>query len=217
LVRIAAPAQGAALSEADSVFSALATSAAGPVQPASLLAVAQEDPEVEAFSPEQPGRAERGAEPRQARVLPDLLSLSRASEPLSPAAEKHSALSRKQQSPGMQEWAEPGAAETSPDLDQVIRFGACQQYGEPPEIEGPAPPTRRDRCCRARGFAARPEPRGHYEPRDRLTQAGPSLARSLPRLDVSSGMSESQAPGQASAPAGSLCEVETSLNPDTLD
>ena len=110
------PAQGAALSEADSVFSALATSAAGPVQPASLLTVAQEDPEVEAFSPEQPGRAERGAEPRQARVLPDLLSLSRASEPLSPAAEKRSALSRKQQSPGMQEWAEPGAARRRPTL-----------------------------------------------------------------------------------------------------
>ena len=71
----------------------------------------------------------------------DLLSLSRASEPLSPAAERHSALSRKQQSPGMQEWAEPGAAETSPDLDQVVRFEACQQYGEPPEIEGPAPPS----------------------------------------------------------------------------
>src|SRR5215204_2074979 len=78
------PAQKAALSEAHQVFRRLGVSTPGSVQATGLHAVAQQGPEVEVVAPEQPRAAGRGAEPRQARVLPDLLSLSRAGAPPAP-------------------------------------------------------------------------------------------------------------------------------------
>jgi hypothetical protein len=81
------PAQEAALNEAHHVFRVLGVSIPGPVQAAGLHAVAQQGPEVEVVAPEQPRAAGRGADPRQARVLPDLLSLSGAGAPLSPETE----------------------------------------------------------------------------------------------------------------------------------
>src|SRR3954451_17995646 len=62
------PAQEAALSEAHQIFRTLGVSTPGPVQAAGLHAVA----EVEVVAPEQSRAAGRGAEPRQARILPDL-------------------------------------------------------------------------------------------------------------------------------------------------
>ena len=129
------PAQEAALSEAHQVFRTLGVSTPGPVQAAGLHAVAQQGLKVEVVAPEQPRAAGRGAEPRQARILPDLLTLSRAGEPPSPEAEKRSAPHRKPQSPTMQERVE---AEASPGLDHVALRDAGQEHSEPAEMEAPA-------------------------------------------------------------------------------
>jgi hypothetical protein len=131
------PAQEAALSEAHQVFGTLGVSTPGPVQAAGLHAVAQQGPEVEGVAPEQPRAAGRGAEPRQARILPDLLTLVRVGEPPSPEAEKCSAPRRKLQSPKVQGLVEP-AAETSPGLDHVALLDAGQEHSEPAEMEAPA-------------------------------------------------------------------------------
>src|SRR3954462_473680 len=109
------PAQEAALSEAHSVFSRFAISAPGPAETSAPLRVEPRRLEHEAIGPEQPRRAERRAEARPARILPDLLTLARAGEPPSPEAEKRSAPRRKPQSSKMQERFDP-AAETSPGL-----------------------------------------------------------------------------------------------------
>src|SRR3954463_15764949 len=105
-----------------------------PAQAAGLHAVAQQGPEVEVIAPEQPRAAGRGAEPRQARILPDLLSLSRAGAPFSPEAEKRSA----PHSPKVEERVEPGAAEMSPDLNETARLDAGHEDGEHAEMEAPA-------------------------------------------------------------------------------
>jgi hypothetical protein len=125
------PAQEAALSEAHQVFGTLGVSTPGPVQAAGLHAVAQQGPEVEGVAPEQPRAAGRGAEPRQARVLPDLLSLSGAGAPFSPEAEKRSA----PHSPKVEERVEPKATEMSPGLDQAAPLDADHEHGEPAEME----------------------------------------------------------------------------------
>src|SRR3954470_1524738 len=101
------PAQEAALSEAHSVFSRWAISAPGPAETSAPLKVGLRCLEHEAVVPEQPRRAERRAEARPARILPDLLTLSRTGEPPSPEAEKRSAPRRKPQSSKMQERVEP--------------------------------------------------------------------------------------------------------------
>src|SRR3954465_15206062 len=123
------PAQEAALSEAHQVFRTLGVSTPGPVQAAGLHAVAQQGPEVEGVAPEQPRAAGRGAEPRQARVLPDLLSLSGAGAPFSPEAEKRSA----PHSPKVQERVEPEAAEMSPGLHEVAPLDADHEHSGPTE------------------------------------------------------------------------------------
>jgi len=128
------PAQEAALSEAHQIFRTLGVSTPGPVQAAGLHAVAQQGPEVEVIAPEQPRAAGRGAEPRQARILPDLLSLSGAGAPFSPEAEKRSA----PHSPKVEERVEPGAAEMSPDLNETARLDAGHEDGEHAEMEAPA-------------------------------------------------------------------------------
>src|SRR4051794_38030296 len=130
------PAQEAALSEAHSVFSTWAISAPGSVQTAAPLRVGPRRLEHEAVGPAQPRRAERRAEARPARILPDLLTLARAGEPPSPEAEKRSAPRRKPQSPKMQERVEP-AAETSPGLDHVVLRDAGHEHSEPAEMEAP--------------------------------------------------------------------------------
>src|SRR5215204_5602585 len=128
------PAQEAALSEAHQVFRRLGVSTPGPVQAAGLHAVAQQGPEVEVVAPEQPRAAGRGVEARQARVLPDLLSLSGAGAPLGPEAEKRTA----PHSPKVEERVEPEAAEMSPGLDQAAPLDADHEHGEPAEMEAPA-------------------------------------------------------------------------------
>src|SRR3954452_23680543 len=107
-----------------------------PAQAADLHAVAQQGPEVEVVAPEQPRAAGRGADPRQARVLPNLLSLSRAGAPLSPEAEMRLAPHR----PKVQERAGPEAAEMSPSLKEAPLPEAGHDQGEPAEIEAPASP-----------------------------------------------------------------------------
>jgi hypothetical protein len=131
------PAQEAALSDAHSVFSRWAISAPGPVQTAAPLRVGPRRLEHEAIGPEQSRRAERRAEARQARILPDLLTLSRAGEPPSPEAEKRSAPRRKPQSSKMQERVEP-QPEKAPGLDHVALRDAGQEHSEPAEMEAPA-------------------------------------------------------------------------------
>src|SRR5215213_408087 len=79
------PAQEAARSEAHQVLR-LASSVPGPVQTADRPTLAQDNLEGKA-APLRSAAAR--LEPRQGRVLPDLLSLSPAGAPLSPEAEKH--------------------------------------------------------------------------------------------------------------------------------
>jgi len=129
-VRVRSPAQEATLSEARSVFSRLANSASGPAQSSARLKVVPQGPEREASAPEQ-------TEPPQARILPDLLSLSRAGGPLSPEAEKRTAQHRKPQGPKTQERVEP-ATEKLPGRDQVLLLDADPDHSEPAEVERPA-------------------------------------------------------------------------------
>ena len=128
------PAQETALSEAHQVFRTLGVSTPGPVQAAGLHAVAQQGPEVEVVAPGQPRAAGPGAEPRQARVLPDLLSLSGAGAPFSPEAGKRLA----PHSPKVEERVEPEAAEMSPGLNETARLDAGHEDGEHAEMEAPA-------------------------------------------------------------------------------
>jgi hypothetical protein len=141
------PAREAALNEADQVFRRLAVSAPSPVQAVGLLTVARPGPKIEAVAPEQPQAAERGSEPRQARILPDLLSLSRAGKPLSPETEKRS----DPQSAKVQERVEPEAAEMSPDLSQAARLDAGHEHGEPAEMEALTSPDPLERTAAEQG------------------------------------------------------------------
>src|SRR3954469_8837885 len=98
-LQVRSPAQEAALSEANSVFSRRAISASGrPAQSSARLRIVPQGPEREAGAPDEPRTAEP-SEPRQARILPDLLSLSRAEELPNPAAEKRPVPRRKPQRP----------------------------------------------------------------------------------------------------------------------
>src|SRR3954462_13418315 len=141
------PAQEAALSEAHQIFRTLGVSTPGPVQAAGLHAVAQQGLKVEVVAPEQPRAAGRGAEPRQARILPDLLSLSRAGALFSPEAEKCSAL----HSPKGQERGEPEAAEMSPGLDKAAPADAGHEHDEPAEMETLAPSDTLERAAAEQG------------------------------------------------------------------
>jgi hypothetical protein len=125
------PAQEAARSEAHQVFRRLASSVPGPVQTADRPTLAQDNLEGEAAAPEPLRSAAARLEPRQGRVLPDLLSLSRAGVPLSPEPEKHSA----PHSPKVQERVEPEAAETSRSLNEAARLEADHDHDEPAEME----------------------------------------------------------------------------------
>src|SRR3954454_23073686 len=77
------PAQETAFSEAHRLFSRLTDPAPAPAQSSGTLKVAPQGAEGEAVAPEQHRTAERGEEPRQARILPDLLSPSLPGVPLS--------------------------------------------------------------------------------------------------------------------------------------
>ena len=85
------PAQEAARSEAHQGFRRLASSVPGPGQTADRPPLAQDNLEGKAAAPEPLRSAAARLEPRQGRVLPDLLSLSPAGAPLSPRGSKHSA------------------------------------------------------------------------------------------------------------------------------
>src|SRR3954470_18818598 len=123
------PAQEAARSEAHQVLR-LASSVPGPVQTADRPTLAQDNLEGKAAAPEPLRSAAARFEPRQGRVLPDLLSLSPAGAPLSPEAEKHSAPHR----PKVQERVEPDAAEMLPGLNEATALEAGN-HGEPAEME----------------------------------------------------------------------------------
>ncbi len=153
------PAQEAALSEAHQVFRTLGVSTPGPVQAAGLHAVAQQGPEVEVGAPEQPRAAGRGAEPRQARILPDLLSLSCAGAPFSPEAEKRSA----PHSAKVEERVEPEVAEMSPGLNETARLDAGHENGEHAEMEAPASCDTLERTAAEQGdLPASPRPGGFH-------------------------------------------------------
>ncbi len=150
------PAQEVALSEAHQVFRTLGVSTPGPVQAAGLHAVAQQGPEGEVVAPEQPRAAGRGAEPRQARVLPDLLSLSRAGAPFSPEAEKRLA----PHNPKVQERVEPEDAEMSLGFNETARLDAGHEDGEHAEMEAPASCDPLERTAAEQGdLPASPRPR----------------------------------------------------------
>src|SRR3712207_6027486 len=76
------PAQETAFSEAHRVFSRLTHPASTPAPSSGPLKVEPQGAEGEAVAPEQDRTAERGEEPRQARILPDLLSPSLPDVPL---------------------------------------------------------------------------------------------------------------------------------------
>src|SRR3954469_6035897 len=142
------PAPQAALSEPDQGFRRLAVSAPSPVQAVGLLTVARPGPKIEAVAPEQPQAAERGSEPRQARILPDLLSLSRAGKPLSPETEKRS----DPQSAKVQERVEPEAAEMLPGLNEAAaRLDAGHEHDEPAEMEALTSPDPLERTAAEQG------------------------------------------------------------------
>jgi hypothetical protein len=136
-VQLRSPAQDAALSEARSVFSRLGIAASGPAQSSARLRIVPQGPEREAGAPEQP-QTSKEVEPRQARILPDLLSLSRASDPLGPEAEKRTGLRRKPQSSETQERVEP-ETEQFLDPDHEALLDAGHEPREPAEMERPAP------------------------------------------------------------------------------
>src|SRR5215212_4241754 len=141
------PAQEAALSEAHQVFRRLASSAPDPVQTADLLTVAQDNLVVEAVAPEPLRSAAPRSEPRQGRVLPDLLSLSRAAEPLSPKAEARSA----PHSAKVQERVGPEAAATSPSLNRASPLGADHEHSKPAEMEALTSPDPLERTAAEQG------------------------------------------------------------------
>ena len=136
-VQVRSPAQDAALSEARSVFSRLGISASGPAQSSARLRIVPQGPERDAVPPEETGTAEQ-AEPRQARILPDLLGLSRASEPLMPEGQKRSAQRRKPQSSETQERVEPGTEQLL-NLDHEALLDAGHEPSEPAEMERSTP------------------------------------------------------------------------------
>jgi hypothetical protein len=125
------PAQETARSEAHQVFRQLASSAPGPVQTADRPTLAQDNLDVKAAAPEPLQSAAARLEPRPGRVLPDLLSLSRAGAPLSPEAETHSAPHR----PTVQERVEPDAAVMLPGLNEAAALEPGRNHGEPAEME----------------------------------------------------------------------------------
>src|SRR4051812_712730 len=149
------PAQAAARSEAHQVFRRLASSVPGPVQTADRPPLAQDNLDGKAAALEPLRSAAARFEPRQGRVLPDLLSLSPAGAPLSPEAEKHSAPHR----PKVQERGEPEAAEMSPGLDQAAPADAGHEHDEPAEMETLAPSDTLERAAAEKGsLPANPSP-----------------------------------------------------------
>src|SRR5215207_4011282 len=130
------PAQETAFSEAHRLFSKLTDPAPTPAQSPGTLKVAPQGTEGEAVAPEQPRTAEE-VEPRQARILPDLLSPSLPDVPLSGRTEKRSSARPKPQGPKTQERVE-GQPERSPSLDPGALLDAGHEHSEPAEMGRPA-------------------------------------------------------------------------------
>ena len=141
---VRSPAHKAALSEAHSVFRRLGTSAADRLaQSSARLRIVAQGSEREAGAPAEPRTAEQ-AELRQARVLPDLVSLSGAEERPNPEAEKHPVPRRKPQSSRTQERIEP-ETETLPGIGQMLVLDADRDPREPAKVAPAtlsAPPER---------------------------------------------------------------------------
>jgi hypothetical protein len=131
------PAQEAAFSEAHRLFRRLTDPAPAPAPSSGLLRFAPQGTEGEAVAPEQDRTAERGEEPRQARILPDLLSPSLPDVPLSGRTEKRSSARRKAHGPKTQERI-GGQPEGSPGLDPGALLDAGHEHSEPAEMGRPA-------------------------------------------------------------------------------
>ena len=131
------PAQETAFSEAHRLFSRLIHPTPAPAQGSGPLRFAPQGTEGEAVALEQPRTAERGNEPRQARILPDLLSPALTGVPLRARTEKRSSPRPKPHGPKTQERVE-GQPERSPDLDPVALLDAGHEHSEPAEVGRPA-------------------------------------------------------------------------------
>ena len=131
------PAQETAFSEAHRLFSRLTDPASAPAQGSGPLRVAPQGTEGEAVAPEQDRTAERGEEPRQARILPDLLSPSFPDAPLSGRTEKSPSPRPEPHGPKTQERIE-GQPERSPGFDHVGLLDAGHEHSEPAEMGRPA-------------------------------------------------------------------------------
>src|SRR5215211_3565148 len=131
------PAQETAFSEAHRLFSRLTDPAPAPAQSPGTLKIAPQGAAGEVVAPEQGRTAERGEEPRQARILPDLLSPSLTGVPLSGRTEKRSSPRPKPHGPKTQERVE-GQPKGSPGLDHVGLLDAGHEHSEPVEMGRPA-------------------------------------------------------------------------------
>jgi hypothetical protein len=144
------PAQETAFSEAHRLFSKLTDPAPAPAQSSGTLKVAPQGTEGEAVAPEQDRTAERGEEPRQARILPDLLSPSLPDVPLSGRTEKPSSPRPKPRGLKTQERI-GGQPEGSPGLDYVGLLDAGHEQSEPVEMGRPALPDTPDMVAAEQG------------------------------------------------------------------
>src|SRR3954462_15634064 len=97
-----------------------------PAQSSARLRIVAQAPEGEAGAPDAPRTAEP-AEPRQARILPDLLSHSRAEELPNPEAERRPARRRKPQTPRPQERIAP-ETEKLPGCGQMLVLDADRDH-----------------------------------------------------------------------------------------
>src|SRR3954469_25365640 len=131
-LQVRSPAQEAALSKAHTVFRRLDPSASGPAQSSARLRIVAQGPEREAVAPAELRTAEP-AEPRQARILPDLLSLSRAERLPNLEAEKRPAARRKPRTSSTQERIEP-ETETLPGCDPMLVLDADRDHREPANV-----------------------------------------------------------------------------------
>jgi hypothetical protein len=144
------PAQEAAFSEAHRLFRRLTDPAPAPAPSSGLLRFAPQGTEGEAVAPEQPRTTERGAEPRQARILPDLLSPSLPDVSLSGRTEKRSSPRPKPHGLKTQERI-GGQPEGSPGLDHVGLLDAGHEQSEPVEMGRPALPDTPDMVAAEQG------------------------------------------------------------------
>ena len=131
------PAPETAFSEAHRLFSKLTDPGPAPAPSSGPRSFVPQGTGGEAVAPEQDRTAERGDEPRQARILPDLLSPALTGVPLSRRTEKRSSARPKPHGPKTQDRIE-GRPEGSPGLDHGALLDAGHEHSEPAEVGRPA-------------------------------------------------------------------------------